>query len=417
MNKLKDSDPILYSIVKEEFNRQKTYIEMIAAESYVPIEIMELQGSVFTNKTTEGYPGNRYHGGCYAADKMETLGIERAKKLFKAEHANIQPHSGSQANQAVYAAVLEPNDTVLGLRLDQGGHLTHGNRANFSGRIYRFISYGLSRERELIDYEELEKLALKHRPRMIVTGGSAYPRIIDFKRISDIAKEVGAYFMVDMAHVAGLVAAGIYPNPVEYADFATSTTTKTLCGARGGFILCRREYAKAVDKGVFPGTQGSAHLHTMAAKAYTFKRAGTEEFKNLMMQVVKNAQKLGEVLKEYGFRLVSEGTDSHLLLVDLRPKGITGKALEEALDYVGITVNKNMVPFDTEKPTVTSGIRIGTTAVTIRGAMEEDMEEIGDIIKEVSENIGNKGKLDSIRERVINLSNRLPLYNGDYDIV
>lgn len=416
MNRLKSSDPELYNIVKEEFNRQKTGIEMIASESYVPIEIMELQGSILTNKTTEGFPGKRYHAGCYAVDKMEILGIKRAKELFGAEYANIQPHSGSQANQAVYSAVLKPNDTVLGLRLDQGGHLTHGNKANFSGRVYNFISYGINKETELINYEQLEELAIKHKPKMIVAGGSAYPRVIDFKRISDIAKSVGAYFLVDMAHVAGLVAAGIYPNPVEYADFVTSTTTKTLCGARGGFILCKEKYAKDIDKGLFPGTQGSAHLHIMAAKTYTFRRAGTEEFKSLMIQVVKNAKKLGEVLKEYGFRLVSGGTDSHLLLVDLRPKGLTGKALEEALDYVGITVNKNMIPYDTEKPTITSGIRIGTTAITIRGAVEEDMEEIGYMIKEVSENIGNKSKLDSIRKKVIDLSSRLPLYNGDYVI-
>jgi len=416
VNKLISSDPELYNIVKEEFNRQKRCIEMIASESYVPIEIMELQGSILTNKTTEGFPGKRYHAGCYAVDKMENLGIERAKALFSAEHANIQPHSGSQANQSVYSAVLNPNDTVLGLRLDQGGHLTHGNKANFSGRVYNFISYGINKETELIDYEQLEELAIKYKPKMIVTGGSAYPRAIDFKRISGIAKHVGAYFLVDMAHVAGLVAAGIYPNPVKYADFVTSTTTKTLCGARGGFILCREKYAKDLDRGVFPGSQGSAHLHIMAAKAYTFKRASTEEFKSLMRQVVKNAKKLGEILKEYGFRLVSGGTDSHLLLVDLRPKGLTGKALEEALDYVGITVNKNMIPYDPEKPTITSGIRIGTTAITIRGAVEEDMEEIGYLIKEVSENVGNKSKLDSIREKVIDLTNRLPLYNGDYSI-
>ena len=416
LDKLKISDPILYEILIEEFNRQKTCIEMIASESYAPIEVMELQGSILTNKTTEGFPGKRYHAGCNVVDKMEALGIERAKNLFGAEYANIQPHSGSQANQAVYQAVLKPGDTVLGLRLDQGGHLTHGNKANFSGSIYNFISYGIDRETELIDYDQLEELAIKYRPRMIVTGGSAYPRFIDFKRISDIAKSIDAYFLVDMAHVAGLVAAGIYPNPVKYADFLTSTTTKTLCGARGGFILSREKYAKEIDRGVFPGAQGSAHLHIMAAKAYTFKRAGTEEFRSLMKQIVKNAQKLGVVLKKHGFKLVSGGTDSHLLLVDLRGIGLTGKVLEEALDYVGITVNKNMIPYDTEKPTVTSGIRIGTTAFTIRGAVEKDMEEIGYIIKEVSNNIGNIDKLDIIRKRVMELGNRLPLYNGEYDL-
>lgn len=320
LKSLKNTDITLYKIVSEELNRQRNGIEMIASESYVPLEILELQGSIFTNKTTEGFPGRRYHAGSYIADKMELLGIERAKALYGAGHANIQPHSGSQANQTVYAAILAPGDTVLGLRLDQGGHLTHGNRVNFSGKIYNFISYGLNKETELIDYDEIERLAKEHRPKLIVTGGSAYPRFIDYKRISEIAKLNNAYFLVDMAHVAGLVAAGIYPNPVEYADFVSSTTTKTLCGARGGFILCKEEFAKDIDKALFPGSQGSPHLQTMAAKTYTFKRAATEEFSSLMKQVVKNAKKLGAVLTNYGFRMVSGGTDSHLLLVDLRPK-------------------------------------------------------------------------------------------------
>lgn len=416
LHRLRVSDPELSKIVEEELIRQRTGIEMIASESYVPIEVMELQGSILTNKTTEGYPGRRYHAGCSVIDKMESLGIERAKKLYGAEHANIQPHSGSQANQSVYAAFLEPGDTVLGLRLDQGGHLTHGNKVNFSGKIYNFISYGLDKETELIDYDELERLANEHKPKMIVTGASAYPRYIDYKRISEIAKAVGAYFLVDMAHVAGLVAANLYPNPVEHADFVTSTTTKTLCGARGGFILCKSEHAKKIDKGVFPGSQGSAHLHIMGAKAFTFKRAGTEEFANLMGQVKKNAQKLGEVLTSYGFRLVSGGTDSHLLLVDLRPRNLTGKQLEEALDYVGITVNKNMIPFDPEKPTVTSGVRIGTTACTIKGMKESDMEELGAIINEVANNVENKDMLDRIKEKVLEISKKFTLYENEFDV-
>lgn len=409
---LKVTDPVLAEIVEEELKRQRTGIEMIASESYVPTEILELQGSVLTNKTTEGFPGKRYHAGCQVVDKMESLGIERAKKLYGAGHANIQPHSGSQANQTVYAAILEPGDKVLGLRLDQGGHLTHGNKVNFSGKIYDFIAYGLNKDTELIDYDEIERLAKEHRPKLIVTGGSAYPRIIDFKRISEIAKSIGAYFLVDMAHVAGLVAAKIFPNPMEYADFTTSTTTKTLCGARGGFILCKEEYAKQIDKALFPGSQGSAHLHIMGAKAYTFKRAATEEFETLMKQVVKNAQKLGEVLTEHGFRMVSGGTDTHLLLADLRPKNLTGQQLETALDYVGITVNKNMIPFDPERPMVTSGIRIGTTAMTIRGMKEKDMEEIGRIIDKVSLNVDNIDTLNKIREEVLEISRRFPLYEG-----
>lgn len=412
LDTLKMTDSTLFEIINEELERQRTGVEMIASESYVPTEILELQGSILTNKTTEGFPGKRYHAGCHVIDKMENLGIERAKELYGAGHANIQAHSGSQSNQTVYAAILEPNDTVLGLRLDQGGHLTHGNKVNFSGKIYNFIAYGLNKETELIDYDEIERLVKEHNPKLIVTGGSAYPRSIDFKRISEIARSAGAYFLVDMAHVAGLVAAKIYPNPMEYADFVTSTTTKTLCGARGGFILCKEEYAKQIDKAMFPGSQGSPHLHTMAAKAYTFKRATTEEFSNLMKQIVKNAKRLGEVLSEYGFRMVSGGTDTHLLLVDLRPRKLTGKQLETALDYVGITVNKNMIPFDPEKPMVTSGVRIGTTAMTIKGMKEEDMEEIGLIINKVANNIDNVDILDEVKEEVLRVSRRFSLYEG-----
>jgi len=409
LNSVRESDKELYDIIMEEYNRQNQGIEMIASESFVPKEILEIQGSILTNKTMEGFPGNRYHGGFKYIDKMEVLGIERAKELFKAEHANIQPHSGSSANQSVYMAVLNPGDTVMGMRLDQGGHLTHGSKVNFSGKIYNFVSYGVDRETELIDYEELERKALEIRPKLIITGASSYPRYIDYERISYIAKKIDAFFMVDMAHVAGLVAAGLHPSPVPYADFVTSTTTKTLCGARGGFILCKKEYAKIIDKATFPGTQGSAHLHIMAAKAFTFKRAMSEEFKDLMKQVVLNAKTLGEALKRYGFRLVTDGTDNHLLLVDVRPKKVNGLQLDTALDYVGITVNKNMIPFDEEKPTVTSGIRIGTTAMTIKGMKEREMEIIGEIINEVAENINNVVFLDSIRERVIQLGSNFKL--------
>jgi glycine hydroxymethyltransferase len=411
---VRESDRELYEIIQEEFGRQKTGIEMIASESFVPMEIMELQGSILTNKTMEGFPGNRYHGGYKFIDKMETLGIERAKMLFKAGHANIQPLSGSNANQSVYVAILNPGDTVMGMRLDQGGHLTHGSKVNFSGKTYNFVSYGVNKDTELIDYEELEKLAIEHKPKLIIAGGSAYPRFIDYERMARIAKSANAYFMVDMAHVAGLVAAEIHPSPVPHADFVTSTTTKTLCGARGGFVLCKEKYTKQLDKATFPGAQGSAHLHVMAAKAFTFKRAATEEYKNLMIQVVKNAQKLGKVLQEKGFRLVTGGTDNHLLLVDVRPKNITGLQLDTALDYVGITVNKNMIPFDPEKPMVTSGVRIGATAMTIKGMKEEEMEFIGEIINEVAENIDNQSILDSIKIKVGELGAKFALCYPEY---
>lgn len=412
LESVRESDPILYSIVNKEFNRQQTGLEMIASESYVPPEILELQGSIMTNKTTEGFPGKRYHGGCEFVDEMETLGIERAKALYKAGYANIQPHSGSQANQTVYAAILQPGDKVLGLRLDQGGHLTHGNQVNFSGKFYDFASYGLDKETELIDYDFLEELANVQKPKLIVTGGSAYPRQIDYERIGRIAKSVGAYYMVDMAHVAGLVAAGHYDNPMLHADFVTSTTTKTLCGARGGFILAKEEFGKLIDKALFPGSQGSPHLHTMAAKAFTFRRAETKEFQDLMDQVIRNAKALGRELSKKGFRMVSGGTDSHLLLVDLREKNITGKELEVALDKVGITVNKNMIPFDPEKPLVTSGVRIGTTALTIKGFKENDMIQISDLINRVSIYRDDQSTLEKIREEVLEISGRFPLYSG-----
>lgn len=410
---VKKQDAELYEIVEEELNRQRSQLEMIASESYVPTQILELQGSILTNKTTEGFPGNRYHAGCEFIDKMERLGIERAKLLFKAEHANIQPHSGSQANQSVYAAILEPGDTAMGMRLDQGGHLTHGSKVNFSGRFYNFISYGLDKETERIDYDELERLAHMYHPKLIVAGASSYSRVIDYRRIAEIAKSVEAKFMVDIAHIAGLVAAGVLPSPVPYADFVTSTTTKTLAGARGGFVLCKEEFAKQLDKATFPGVQGSAHLHIMAAKTYTFKRAMTTEFRECMEQVVKNAQKLAQVLKDNGFRIVTDGTDNHLLVVDLRSNNLTGAQFEKALEDVGITVNRNMIPFDPQKPRVTSGVRIGTTAITIKGMKENEIEIIGNMMKAVADNIDNNTVLDSIKKQVLELSSKFPLYK-DY---
>jgi len=411
---VRESDRELYDIIMKEWGRQKRGLEMIASESFVPIEIMELQGSILTNKTMEGFPGNRYHAGHQFIDEVETLGIERAKALFGSGHACIQAHSGSNANQCVYTTILKPGDTVMGMRLDQGGHLTHGSKVNFSGKTYNFIAYGLNKETERIDYAELERLANENKPKLIIAGASAYPRFIDYERIGNIAKSVGAYFMVDMAHVAGLVAAGIHPNPVPYADFVTSTTTKTLAGARGGFVLCKEEYAKQLDKGTFPGAQGSMHLHVMAAKAYTFKRAKTEEFKALMIQVTKNAKKLGEVLQEKGFRLVTGGTDNHLILVDVRPKNITGLQLDQALDYVGITVNKNQIPYDPQKPMVTSGVRIGATAMTIKGMKENEMEIIGELINEVANNINDYDVLDYIKEKVIDIGIQFPLIYPEY---
>jgi glycine hydroxymethyltransferase len=410
LENLKKSDLELYNMIEEEFERQKNGIEMIASESFVPIEIMEIQGSILTNKTMEGFPGKRYHAGHQYIDKIETLGIERAKKLFGAEHANIQPHSGSQANQGVYAALLKPGDTILGMKLDHGGHLTHGSHVNFSGKIYNAVSYGVNSETERIDYDEIEDLAKKHKPKIIVAGASSYPRFIDYKRISEIAKSVDAYFLVDMAHVAGLIAAGIHPSPVPYADAVTGTTTKTLAGARGGFILCKKDIAKKINSAVFPGVQGSMHLHIMGAKAYTFKKAMSEEYRNIMKQVALNAKTLSKELSNLGFRIVTGGTDNHIVMVDLRPKKITGKQLDEALESVGITVNKNMIPNDPESPMVTSGVRIGTTAMTIKGAKEEEMKEIAKLIDEVAESINTNKNLDDIKVKVKVLANKFTLY-------
>lgn len=406
--KLKLEDAEIYDTIKKELNRQRNKIELIASENFVSDSVMEAMGSYLTNKYAEGYPGKRYYGGCEYVDIVENLAIERAKKLFGAEHANVQPHSGAQANMAVYIALLTPGDTVLGMNLSHGGHLTHGSKVNSSGKLYNFIPYGLNEKTGSIDYDEVERLALEHKPKLILAGASAYSRTIDFKRFREIANKVGAYFMVDMAHIAGLVAARLHPNPVEYADIVTTTTHKTLRGPRGGLILCKEEYAQSIDKAVFPGTQGGPLMHVIAAKAVCFKEALEPEFKVYQEQIIKNAKALAEELLKLDFNLVSGGTDNHLILIDLRNKHITGKELETKLDSIGITVNKNSVPFDTEKPSITSGIRIGAPAVTTRGFKEDDMKEIAKLISMVIEDY--EANFAEVSKRVSILCNKYPLY-------
>lgn len=405
---LKNTDIEIYDAIEKELERERNKIELIASENFVSNSIMEANGSYMTNKYAEGYPGVRYYGGCEYVDIAEKLAIERVKKIFGAQHANVQPHSGAQANMTVYFAILEPGDTVLGMNLSHGGHLTHGSKVNSSGKLYNFIPYGLNEKTGTIDYEELEKLAIEHKPKLILAGASAYPREIDFKRIKEIADKVGSLFMVDMAHIAGLVAAGLHQNPVEYADIVTSTTHKTLRGPRGGLILCKEEFASKIDKALFPGTQGGPLMHTIAAKAVCFGEALKPEFKEYQNQVIKNAKVLAEELLKYGFNLVSGGTDNHLILIDLRNRKITGKELETRLDDVGITVNKNSVPFDTEKPSITSGIRIGTPAVTTRGFKEGDMIKIAKLINMTVENY--QDKKEEIRNEVAKICEKYPLY-------
>ncbi|WP_375539835.1 serine hydroxymethyltransferase [Clostridium estertheticum] len=405
---LKNSDLAIYEIIEEENTRQEDHIELIASENFVSRAVLEANGSILTNKYAEGYPGKRYYGGCEVVDKVEDLARMRIKELFGAEHANVQPHSGSQANMAVYFSVLKPGDTVLGMNLSHGGHLTHGSPVNFSGILYNFVPYGVDLETETIDYEKVRALAKKHNPKMIVIGASAYPRAIDFKLFREICDEVNAYMFVDMAHIAGLVATGAHESPVPYADFVTTTTHKTLRGPRGGVILCKEKYAKQIDKSIFPGMQGGPLMHTIAAKAVCFGEALKPEFKVYIEQVVKNAKLLGKELQKYGFKLVSGGTDNHLLLIELTNKNITGKEAEKLLDIVGITVNKNTVPNETLSPFVTSGIRIGTPAVTTRGFKEEEMKIIAELINETIEN--REGNLVPIREKVKELCNRFPLY-------
>ena len=405
---LQNVDLEVAQIVEQELKRQQDGIELIASENFASEAVMEAMGSYLTNKYAEGYPSKRYYGGCYVVDKVEDLARDRVKEIFGAEHANVQPHSGSQANMAVYLSVLELGDTVLGMSLSDGGHLTHGSSVNFSGRLYNFVSYGLNADTEMIDYEDVRNLALKHKPKMIVAGASAYSRTIDFAKFREIADEVGAYLMVDMAHIAGLIAAGVHPSPVPFCDFVTSTTHKTLRGPRGGLILCKEKYAKAVDKNIFPGIQGGPLMHTIAAKAVCFKEALQPEFVEYQKQVVVNAKALASALEGYGFKIVSGGTDNHLMLVDLTNKDVTGKEVENLLDTVGVTLNKNTVPNETRSPFITSGVRIGTPAITTRGFKEEDMKEVAGIINETIEN--RNGDLENARARVKALCDKYPLY-------
>ncbi|WP_214796696.1 serine hydroxymethyltransferase [Exiguobacterium sp. s5] len=408
--KLKVQDAELFEAMQHELGRQRENIELIASENFVSEAVMEAQGGVLTNKYAEGYPGRRYYGGCEFVDVAENLARDRAKELFGAEHANVQPHSGAQANMAVYFTVLEAGDTVLGMNLSHGGHLTHGSPVNFSGVQYNFVEYGVDKETEHIDYDVVAALAKEHKPKLIVAGASAYPRTIDFAKFREIADSVDAYLMVDMAHIAGLVAAGLHPNPVEHAHFVTTTTHKTLRGPRGGMILCKEEFAKAIDKSIFPGIQGGPLMHVIAAKAVAFGEALQPEFKDYQAQVIKNAQVLAQGLEEEGLRIVSGGTDNHLLLVDLRGIDITGKAAEHALDAAGITVNKNTIPFDPASPFVTSGIRLGTAAMTTRGLKEDDMREVARLIGRVLTNHEDEAVLTEAHEAVRALTAKFPLY-------
>ncbi|GAB6065501.1 serine hydroxymethyltransferase [Aquifex pyrophilus] len=410
MEHLLKTDPEVFDAVVKEYERQFYNLEMIASENFTSLAVMEATGSVLTNKYAEGLPGKRYYGGCEYVDIVENLAIERAKKLFGAEHANVQPHSGSQANMAVYFAVLNPGDTIMGMDLAHGGHLTHGSKVNFSGKLYNVVHYGVNPETELIDYDQLYKLAKEHKPKLIVGGASAYPRTFDWAKMREIADEVGALFMVDMAHYAGLIAGGVYPSPVPYAQFVTSTTHKTLRGPRSGFILTTKEFAKAIDKSVFPGIQGGPLMHVIAAKAVAFKEAMSEEFKEYAKQVVVNAKVLAEELQREGFKIVTGGTDSHIVLVDLRNKNIIGRDAEKALERAGITVNKNAVPFDPLPPTKTSGIRIGTAALTTRGMKEEEMRKIAKWISQVLHNMDDERLINRIREEVRELCEAFPLY-------
>lgn len=405
---LKNNDEEIFELIGKETERQEHNIELIASENFTSKAVMEAMGTPLTNKYAEGYPSKRYYGGCSIVDEVEDLARERMKKLFDAEHANVQPHSGSQANMGVYLSVLNPGDTILGMNLSHGGHLTHGSPVNFSGRLFQFASYGVNRETEQIDYEEVLKIAREVQPKMIVAGASAYSRIIDFKRFREICDEVGAYLMVDMAHIAGLVAAGYHPSPVPYADFVTTTTHKTLRGPRGGAILCKEKYAKQLDKAIFPGIQGGPLMHVIAAKAVCFKEALEDSFKSYTGQVVKNAKILSDELMKYGFRIISGGTDNHLMLIDLTNKHITGKDAEALLDHVGITVNKNTIPFETLSPFVTSGIRIGTPAVTTRGFKEEDMIKVASYIHETIEQKENAYM--KIKKQIEELCSRYPIY-------
>ena len=410
MDSLKKVDRDVWQAIQDEIDRQNASIELIASENFVSEAILEAQGSVMTNKYAEGYPKARWYHGCENVDVVEQLAIDRAKELFGAEHVNVQPHSGSQANMAVYLSVLQPNDTLLALDLACGGHLTHGHRINFSGRTYHIVSYGVHRETEMLDYDEIRRLAKENKPKMIVAGASAYSRAIDFKKFRAICDEVGALFMVDMAHIAGLVAAGLHQNPVPFADFVTTTTHKTLRGPRSGMILCRKEFAKKVDSAIFPGIQGGPLMHVIAAKAVCFKEALSEDFKSYQQQIIKNAKTMSLALQAKGYRIVAGGTDNHLFMVDLRPKSAKGFEAADALDKVCITVNKNLIPYDPEKPTVTSGIRIGTPAVTTRGMKEKEMESIAEFIDGAITHRSNEAGLEKVKKEVLNLTKKFPLY-------
>lgn len=403
---VKREDPEIYEFMEKELKRQQSHIELIASENFVSEAVMEAMGSHLTNKYAEGVPGARYYGGCVFVDEVERIARERAKALFGADHANVQPHSGAQANTAVYFAVLEPGDLVLGMRLDQGGHLTHGSKVNLSGKYFNFISYGVSPDSETIDYEELERLIVQKKPKLVVVGASSYPRAIDFERISEVCKANDALMMVDMAHIAGLVAAVLHQNPVPYADFVTTTTHKTLRGPRGGLILCKEEFAEKIDKAVFPGIQGGPLMHIIAGKAVAFKEAASPEFTEYQKQIIKNAKALCNALTDKGFRIVSGGTDNHLMLVDVSAVGLTGKEADDILGSVNITANKNAIPYDKQKPTVTSGVRVGTPAVTTRGMKEEDMSVIADAFEAAL----IKKDLELAKEKVAYLTKKYPLY-------
>ena len=413
LTNLKTVDPEIQKAIDQELSRQREKLEMIASENIVSTAVMQAQGSILTNKYAEGYPGKRYYGGCEYVDIVEQLAIDRAKKLFGAEYANVQPHSGAQANTAVYFALLQPGDTILGMNLTDGGHLTHGSPVNISGKYFKIIPYGVDKETECIDYDELERLAKEHQPKLIVGGASAYSRVIDFERMAQIAKSVGAYFMVDMAHIAGLVAAGLHPSPVPYADVVTTTTHKTLRGPRGGLILCRdAEFGKQFNKAIFPGIQGGPLMHVIAAKAVAFKEALSDEFKVYQQQVLDNAKALSDELVKKGFRIVSGGTDNHLMLVDLRSKNITGKEAQFLLDEIGITANRNTIPFEPLSPFVTSGIRLGTPALTTRGLKEDDIREVADIIADVIENREDSAVIEAAKAKVQAICKKFPLYEA-----
>ncbi|MBI4619665.1 MAG: serine hydroxymethyltransferase [Desulfobacterales bacterium] len=412
MSILRETDPEIADVIRLETKRQAYRLELIASENFVSEAVLEAQGSILTNKYAEGYPKKRYYGGCEFVDSVENLAITRGKELFGADHVNVQPHSGTQANMAVYFSVLSPGDTIMGMSMTHGGHLTHGSPVSFSGKLYNVITYGVTRDTQRIDYDGVERLAKDNRPKLIVVGASAYPRTIDFHRFRRIADDVGSYLMVDMAHIAGLIATGLHPNPVPHAAFVTSTTHKTLRGPRGGLILCKKEFAKIIDRCVFPGIQGGPLMHIIAAKAVAFKEALSPGFKDYQKQVTSNASTLAMELQKRGYELVAGGTDTHLVLMDLTKTNLTGKVAEEALDEAGITVNKNEIPFDSRGPVITSGIRIGASAVTTRGMKESEMKVIADFISQVLSDVGNKSNLKRIRDMVFDLCKKFPLYQG-----